>query len=96
MRSSVRATGTVVDLQRDSEGDTTPIVEYTNADGAKVTFEPPVSAANKYGVDDDVKVRYDPAEPEKARIDYWGSWWINPAMWVGAAVVFAGAASFIE
>jgi hypothetical protein len=98
MRRSVEVTGEVVRLDR-SEGDRqfasyvyAPVFSFTAADGKAHTVVSDISSSPPdFSVGESVRVRYDPANPEKARIhsffQIWGTTVISGAMGVGFAGV---------
>jgi hypothetical protein len=90
-----KADGTVIDLlgERDSDGDTIyyPRVRYVTRSGNPVEFTGSVgSSPPAFDVGEPVSVLYDPAEPEKARIDSFVQLWF-PALILGVlGLVCAG------
>jgi hypothetical protein len=58
-----------------------PVVEFKTADGTAVTFTDPIgSFPPDYAVGDTVRVLYDPADAEKARIATWKRLWLAPTI----------------
>lgn len=93
-RGGVSVEGTVVALKEspataDSGITYYPVITY-NVKGQVYTFtssnssDPPA-----YHVGERVRLRYDPADPHRARIDSWYELWLMPTVLGGAALVVA-------
>ena len=88
MQGRIAVTGTVVELTQKSTSGAhgyiiCPVVEFTLPSGEKIKFTSEFGsfpASNKVG--DQVKVRYDVTDPEKAEIDSAMSVWLVPAILV--------------
>jgi len=88
MQGRVTATGTVVELAQKSTTSAhgyiiCPVVEFDLPSGEKVNFTSEFGsfpASNKVG--DQVKVRYDVTDPQKAEVDSTMSVWLVPAILV--------------
>lgn len=73
MRS--RATGTIVGIARDDEGDAHLVVEFRTQDNARVRFTNDAWAFRKPPTGRSVRVRYDARDHRDARIaTFFGSW----------------------
>jgi hypothetical protein len=88
--SGEKATGTVIALsESDSDGSTvySPVIEFT-ANGKTVSFEgsnassPPV-----YDIGEEVKLLYDPAAPEQARVNSFYELWLFPIIIIPAMLL---------
>jgi len=88
MQGRVTATGTVVELTQKSTTSAQgyilcPVVEFTIPSGEKIRFTSEFGsfpAGNKTG--DQVKVRYDSSDPQKAEVDSAMSIWLTPLILV--------------
>ena len=94
---AVSTQGQVIDLVSSSttEGGTThyPRVEFTGADGTSHSFQHDVgSNPPAFDVGESVPVRYDPDDPEKAKIAKVLSLWTEPVLVtaVGIGLILAG------
>jgi hypothetical protein len=86
--------GVVVDLAylQSSKGRGTyaPVAEFTAADGSKVHVTGSVSSSSPaYSRGDHLRILYDPANPEHARIDSFSETWFGPVLLAGMGTVFA-------
>ena len=91
LSGAASAEGTVVEARTEFYGQagsrgviTKPVVRFTTADGREVEFADPVSVTPGARVGRTVPVRYDPQEPERARIAK--TFRLRFAPWVLAAV----------
>jgi hypothetical protein len=87
IRRSVEVTGEVIRLERTSSGgrnsfmDYAPVFSFTALDGSAHTVTSDVSSSPPdFGVGESVRVRYDPANPQSAKIHSFFQTW-------GAAVI---------
>lgn len=90
---AVSAEGTVTDLafSRSSKGSGTyrPVVQFTTADGAIVHMTGATgSSPPAYARGDHVRVLYDKANPEHARLDSFAENWLAPLILGGLGSVF--------
>ncbi len=77
LANATAATGTVTDIHRviqDNEPSYYPIVEFVTLRERVVRFEADESNADLQ-VGDSIKILYDPANPQEARVDTWFSRW---------------------
>ena len=95
LRGAVATTGTVVDMERYSgeHGPTyTPVVEYVRPDGLRQRFSEEGSSSRPgCAVGDTVPVKFDPENPERARIDRPLRLWGLPAFFLLMGAVFIAA-----
>jgi hypothetical protein len=93
-QSGVSVEGTVIALKespatQDSGVTYYPVIKY-DVGGQTYTFESSNSSdPPAYNVGERVWLRYDPADPHRARIDSWYELWLMPVMLGGAALVVA-------
>lgn len=85
-----RAEGRVVDYDVEN-GAYRPLIEFTAADGRRLTFRDEVSSnVREYRMEQAVPVLYDPASPLRtARVDSFIGLWLLPAMFIGLGGLFA-------
>lgn len=86
-----RAEGRVVDYD-ESDGGYRAIVEFTAADGQRITFVDSASSDSRlYRLEQTVEVAYDPARPRRtARINSFPvGLWLLPVVFVGLGGLFA-------
>ncbi len=70
LRNSIRTTGTVVEIETDASGDTTPIVEFKTTSGAPITFRVTTQLGKeRWDKGTEWPVRYLPNSPKGAQID---------------------------
>lgn len=91
--SASQTDAVVIDLieRRDSEGDLTysPEVEYT-IDGVTRTYVASYSSYPAgYAVGDPATVLYDPNNPDKVKLDGFGSLYLGPSIMGGIGLIFA-------
>ena len=90
----VAATGRVVDLvsrvmNAGSAGVYCPVVEFNTANGGAVRFESAFGTMPaSHQVGQTVKIRFDPADPQKAEVDSATSRWLVPGCMIGMGVGF--------
>lgn len=89
------AEGTVVELlgSRDSKGKTSykPVVEFTDTSGTSRRITGSVaSRPAAYDEGEKVKVRFDPAKPDQARLDTFMENWFLPLLLGGMGLIFFG------
>jgi hypothetical protein len=94
LRRSTAAEGAVVRVEehKDSEGDITyaPVVQFRTSEGTVHEIEPDISTGTpRHQVGQTLPVRYDPGEPEKARITTGLYNWFAPLLLWGIAVMCA-------
>lgn len=74
-----------------------PTVTYTTAAGEEITFTSRTSTSDwNFPVGTEVTVRYDPADPQGARLDGWFSTWGAATIVGGLGVLFAGVAVILR
>lgn len=106
--ASETAVGTVVEVsaQQDCERRNNrrecrdvyrPTVTYTTAAGEEITFTSNSANSNwNFPIGSTVNVRYDPANPQGARMDGWFSLWGAPTIVGGLGVVFGVVALILR
>jgi len=73
-----------------------PVVRFTTSNGRQVRYESFVSSyPQRYSEGDRVRILYDPAQPEWARLDDFVDLWLRPIFLAGAGSILTllGAAS---
>jgi hypothetical protein len=95
LETAVKTTGTIVDLAAStgSEGGTVyqAIVQFTTADGRAVTWQESMASNPPAGQPgDQVPMRYDPGDPDDARIDRPFRLWFLPGLFGFMGLVFGG------
>lgn len=95
LRISKAVDGTVVRIEEhtDSEEGTsyTPIVQFTTSDGEVHEIEPDISTGSpRHRVGQRLLVRYDPQQPEKARITTSFYNWFAPLLMLAIAALCGG------
>ncbi|MGO1975242.1 MAG: DUF3592 domain-containing protein [Propionibacteriaceae bacterium] len=74
-----------------------PTITYTTAAGAEVTFTSNSATSDwNFPIGTEVNVRYDPANPQGARMDGWFSTWGAPTIVGGLGVLFAVVAVILR
>lgn len=106
--SSETATGTVVEVSAEERCKTRdgrrecnetyrPTVTYSTSAGDEVTFTSRVATSEwNFPIGATVPVRYDPANPQAARLDGWFSNWGAATIVGGLGVLFAGVAVILR
>ena len=95
LRTAAEATGTIVDLLESSgsEGGTaySAVVEFQTADGRTIRWEESMASNPPVGrKGDPVLMKYDPANPSKARVAKATRMWFMPALFGGLGALFFG------
>jgi len=95
LRTAVEATGTIVELVESSgsEGGTaySAVVEFQTADGRAVRWEESMASNPPVGrKGDQLLMKYDPADPNKARVAKATRMWFMPALFGGLGGLFFG------
>jgi hypothetical protein len=100
LNTSVAVQGELVGFEEqvltDSDGDRTSsthaVVQFVSAAGATVTFTEGSQTFGGLQVGDPVPVRYDPSQPERARIATGGRLWVRNivVLALGAGLLIAG------
>ena len=93
LRTAVETTGTIVDLieSRSSEGGTTfqAVVEFQTADGRSIRWQESMASNPPAGQPgEQIPVKYDPANPDKARIAKTFRLWFLSGLLVLLGLVF--------
>ena len=93
LRTAVDTTGTIVDLVESSgsEGGTVyqAVVEFRTADGRTVRWQESMASNPPAGHrGDDIAMKYDPADPNKARIAKATRMWFMPVLFGGLGLLF--------
>ena len=95
LETAVKTTGTILDLAESSgsEGGTVyqAIVQFTTADGTAVTWQESMASNPPAGQPgDQLPMRYDPTDPNDARIDKPFRLWFLPGLFGFLGLVFGG------
>ena len=95
LRTALDATGTIVDLVESSgsEGGTVyqAVVEFQTADGRSVRWQETMASNPPAGEPGhDVAMKYDPADPSKARIAKATRMWFMPVLFGALGLLFLG------
>ncbi len=95
LRTAVDATGTIVELieSSGSEGGTVyqAMVEFQTADGQSIRWQESMASSPPVGQPGDtLRMKYDPANPRKARITKPTRLWFMPVLFGGLGVLFFG------
>ncbi len=67
-----------------------PIVEFTSAEGERITFRSSTGSARPGREDSGVTVVYDPTNPREAKIKSYKTLWFVPTVLAGIGAVFSG------
>lgn len=68
-----------------------PVVRFTTREGRQVGYESITSSyPPRYSEGDVVRILYDPAMPERARIDDFADLWLRPVFLAGVGLILAG------
>lgn len=102
LRGAAEARGRVVKLVKvssssggETSNSTHAMVEYTTADGQATTFMEKSQTFGGLKAGSEVPVRYDPAQPAKARISTRGRLWATPIGFIAAGVGLVVAAVIV-
>jgi hypothetical protein len=91
MESSLEAEGTVVAFNRSAKGGYAPVFEY-RASGRQIQVaESLYSSPPQFELGEKVPIRYDPENPESARIDRPFNLYFAPVLLAGLGLIFGGA-----
>jgi Protein of unknown function (DUF3592) len=101
LQSGAMALGTVVDMEQDTDEDSTtynPVVRFTTADGRTVQFTSAVGYSSKPDIGGAVDVRYLPNDPEQAEIDRAAMWMLPAAFGLlgGLGLLVAGVVVYAD
>jgi hypothetical protein len=78
----VRTTGTVLNA------DGGPLIEYTTNDGRTRRFQSHVASnPPKYAIGDEVPMIFDPAKPNRAKIDSFSDQWLATGLFGGFSLI---------
>jgi hypothetical protein len=97
--SSVKAPGTVVEMERGSSNDGGsvyyPVYRFTDSSGVTHTQKTP-TGSSRYSFEpgEKVTVLYDPKSPKISNIDSFGEIWLVPLSITGFGLFFGGFACF--
>lgn len=90
------ARGTVIDLEyyrssSDSSGSYRPVVRFITAAGEEIVYHS-TSGSNppSYSAGEEVRIYYDPALPNEAKIDSFLDLWFAPTLLAGMGSIFGG------
>jgi hypothetical protein len=94
---SLSSTATVIDLQYNSDGQATPVLQFTDKIGATITTR--LNEARKppaYAVGDKVSIIYDVKSPNNIRVDSFLGIWLVPIVMtlLGAVFSFVGFTNY--
>ena len=95
LRTAVEATGTILELRESSgsEGGTvySAVVEFQTADGRSIRWEESMASNPPAGQPgEQLVMKYDPANPQKARIAKATRMWFMPMLFGGLGLLFLG------
>jgi hypothetical protein len=95
LRTAVDTTGTIVDLVESSgsEGGTaySAVVEFGAADGRTIRWKESMSSNPSVGrKGDQLPMKYDPADPNNARVAKATRMWFMPGLFGGLGLLFLG------
>lgn len=106
--ASETAVGTVVEVsakqdcdrrnnRRECDDVYRPTITYTTAAGEEITFTSNTSSSEwNFPIGTEVNVRYDPANPQGARMDGWFSTWGAPTIVGGLGILFTVVAVILR
>lgn len=106
--ASETAVGTVIEVSASQDCDRRnnrrecddvyrPTITYTTASGEEITFTSNAASSDwNFPIGTEVNVRYDPANPQGARMDGWFSSWGAPTIVGGVGIVFAVVAVILR
>lgn len=95
LRTAVEATGTIIELRESSgsEGGTvySAVVDFQTADGRSIRWEESMASNPPAGQPgEQLVMKYDPANPQRARIAKATRMWFMPVLFGGLGVLFLG------
>lgn len=87
--------GTVIEMvySRNSDGDGgfSPVYQFKTLDGQNIVIHDSLSSnPPRFQVGQEVKVLYDPGNPQKARLNKWMNLYFVPVLLAGIGLIFGG------